>query len=42
MEKGDPNITKTRFLEAFGCLLYVIAFLVMGAVLVSKCGVIFR
>jgi hypothetical protein len=38
MEKGDPKTGKRKALEALGCSLYVIAFLVMGAVLVSKCG----
>ncbi len=29
---------KRKALEALGCSLYVIAILVMGAVLVAKCG----
>ena len=34
----DPKIRKRKALEAFGCLLYVIAFLIMGAVLLTKLG----
>ena len=42
MNKGDHNTGKRKTLEALGCLLYVVAFIIMGAVLVSKCGKIFQ
>jgi hypothetical protein len=32
----DPKVKKRKALEAFGCLLYVIAFLIMGSVLLVK------
>ena len=35
---ADPKIRKRKALEAFGCLLYVIAFLIMGGVLLTKLG----
>ena len=35
---GDPKAGKRKALEAFGCLLYVIAFLIMGGVLLTKLG----
>ena len=42
MEKGTPISGRRKALEAFGCSLYIIAFLIMGAVLISKCGKIFN
>jgi len=41
MEQEKRETGRRKALEALGCSLYVIAFLVMGAVLVSKCGKIF-
>ena len=38
MNKEDRETGKRKTLEALGCLLYVVAFLIMGAVLVAKCG----
>jgi hypothetical protein len=38
MNNTDPKTGKRKAIEALGCSLYVIAFLVMGAVLVAKCG----
>ena len=38
MNEGDPKTGKRKTVEALGCLLYVVAFLIMGAVLVSKWG----
>jgi len=38
MSKKDRGTGKRKALEALGCSLYVIAFLIMGAVLVAKCG----
>jgi hypothetical protein len=38
MSKRDSETGKRKALEALGCSLYVIAFLIMGAVLVAKCG----
>jgi hypothetical protein len=34
----DPKVKKRKALEAIGCLLYVIAFLIMGSVLLVKFG----
>jgi len=42
MHKGDSKTGRKKAVEALGCLLYVVAFLVMGAVLVSKWGEIFN
>jgi hypothetical protein len=39
METGEKRgMTKRKSLEAVGCLLYVIAFLIMGAVFLVKCS----
>jgi len=38
MNTPENKSGKRKALEALGCSLYVIAFLVMGAVLVAKCG----
>ena len=38
MSKKDRGTGKRKALEALGCSLYVIAFLIMGAVLLAKCG----
>ena len=42
MENKDPQTGNRKALEAIGCSLYVIAFLIMGAVLMSKCDTIFQ
>jgi len=36
MENGQREMRKVKFLEMTGCLLYVIAFLVMGAVFLAR------
>jgi len=38
MTVGDEGVRKRKLLEVTGCLLYVIAFLVMGAVFLVKCS----
>ena len=42
MENHNPEKGKRKALEAIGCSLYIIAFLVMGAVFISKCDTIFQ
>ena len=42
MKEKEQNTGKRKALEALGCSLYVICFLIMGTVLVSKCGKIFQ
>jgi len=42
MANSDPKTGKRKALEALGCSLYIIAFLIMGAVLVARCGTIFN
>jgi hypothetical protein len=34
----NEDLRKRKFLEVTGCLLYVVAFLVMGAVFLVKCS----
>jgi hypothetical protein len=41
MEKPDPVTGKRKVLEALGCSLYILAFLIMGTVFISRCGKIF-
>jgi len=41
MEQEKRETVKRKTLEALGCSLYVIAFIIMGAVLVAKCNTIF-
>ncbi|MDF1536429.1 MAG: hypothetical protein P1S46_08015 [bacterium] len=38
MTSGDEKTGKRKVLEALGCLLYVVAFLIMGSVLLVKLG----
>jgi len=38
MDEGKREIAKRKAIEALGCALYMAAFLVMGSVLLSKCG----
>jgi hypothetical protein len=38
MDTEKKEIRKRKFLEGVGCLLYVIAFLIMGAVFLVKCS----
>jgi len=42
METRDPKNGRRKVLEAIGCSLYIIAFIVMGAVLVSQCDTVFK
>ena len=42
MENQDPETSKRKTLEAIGCALYIIAFIVMGAVFLTKCDTIFQ
>ncbi|MDF1526485.1 MAG: hypothetical protein RRA15_04765 [bacterium] len=42
MKERNHSTGKRKALEALGCSLYVICFLIMGAVLVSRCGKIFQ
>jgi hypothetical protein len=42
MNEGDSRTGKKKAVEATGCLLYVVAFLIMGAVLLSKWGKMFN
>jgi len=37
MEIEKADVRKRKTLEVIGCLLYVIAFLVMGAVFLVRC-----
>ncbi len=42
MAEKTRNSGKRKAVEALGCLLYVVAFVIMGAVLVTKWGKIFN
>jgi len=42
MNENKPDSGKRKTIEALGCSLYVIGFLIMGAVLMAKCGKIFQ
>jgi hypothetical protein len=38
MEYGKREMRKRKLLEVAGCLLYIIAFLIMGVVFLVRCG----
>ena len=38
LSQTDPKVGKRKAVEAIGCLLYVVAFLIMGSVLLKSLG----